>query len=93
MYQVPGRAAEGADGKVTVKAMFRALHVTRHNAHLSITYLTKEKKQKSEYSIRSAEKSHCHRVFFLSLLNIGKIIQYCAGLLPVENQYLAESCC
>ncbi|KAI8425370.1 hypothetical protein MSG28_007129 [Choristoneura fumiferana] len=44
--KVPGRQAEGADGKVTVKASFRALHVTRQNAHLCITYLTKEKKQK-----------------------------------------------
>ncbi|KAI8425369.1 hypothetical protein MSG28_007128 [Choristoneura fumiferana] len=45
-WLVPGRQAEGADGKVTVKASFRALHVTRQNAHLCITYLTKEKKQK-----------------------------------------------
>ncbi|XP_063367208.1 phosphofurin acidic cluster sorting protein 1 isoform X3 [Cydia amplana] len=45
-WLVPGRATEGADGKVTVKASFRALHVTRQNAHLCITYLTKEKKQK-----------------------------------------------
>ncbi|KAM3958117.1 LOW QUALITY PROTEIN: phosphofurin acidic cluster sorting protein KrT95D [Aphomia sociella] len=46
-WLVPGRTAEGADGgKVTVKASFRALHVTRQNAHLCITYLTKEKKQK-----------------------------------------------
>ncbi|XP_072930175.1 phosphofurin acidic cluster sorting protein 1 [Epargyreus clarus] len=45
-WLVPGRSAEGADGKVTVKASFRALLVTRHNHHLAITYLTKEKKQK-----------------------------------------------
>ncbi|XP_053613702.1 phosphofurin acidic cluster sorting protein 1 isoform X2 [Plodia interpunctella] len=56
-WLVPGRAAEGADGKVTVKAMFRALHVTRHNAHLSITYLTKEKKQKIMRLGKKKEKS------------------------------------
>ncbi|XP_032521133.2 phosphofurin acidic cluster sorting protein 1 isoform X2 [Danaus plexippus] len=39
-----GAGAEG--GKVTLKATFRALLVTRHNHHLCITYLTKEKKQK-----------------------------------------------
>ncbi|KAG6442506.1 hypothetical protein O3G_MSEX002390 [Manduca sexta] len=43
---VPGRQTEGTDTKVTVKASFRALHVTRQNTHLCITYLTKEKKQK-----------------------------------------------
>ncbi|CAH0728128.1 unnamed protein product, partial [Brenthis ino] len=37
--------AEGG-GKVTLKGYFRALLVTRHNHHLCITYLTKEKKQK-----------------------------------------------
>ncbi|KAI5631509.1 PACS-1 cytosolic sorting protein domain-containing protein [Phthorimaea operculella] len=46
-WLVPGRTAEGADSKVTVKAMFRALHVARQGSHLCITYLTKEKKQKS----------------------------------------------
>ncbi|XP_037876312.1 phosphofurin acidic cluster sorting protein 1 isoform X2 [Bombyx mori] len=45
-WLVPGRQQEGTDSKVTVKASFRALHVTRQNAHLCITYLTKEKKQK-----------------------------------------------
>ncbi|XP_049877556.1 phosphofurin acidic cluster sorting protein 2 isoform X2 [Pectinophora gossypiella] len=45
-WLVPGRQPECADSKVTVKASFRALHVTRQNAHLCITYLTKEKKQK-----------------------------------------------
>ncbi|XP_060805134.1 phosphofurin acidic cluster sorting protein 1 isoform X2 [Amyelois transitella] len=45
-WLVPGRTTDGADSKVTVKAMFRALHVTRQNTHLSISYLTKEKKQK-----------------------------------------------
>ncbi|XP_022817632.1 phosphofurin acidic cluster sorting protein 2 isoform X3 [Spodoptera litura] len=45
-WLVPGRQPDGTDSKVTVKASFRALHVTRQNAHLSITYLTKEKKQK-----------------------------------------------
>ncbi|XP_026760900.3 phosphofurin acidic cluster sorting protein 2 isoform X2 [Galleria mellonella] len=46
-WLVPGRVAEGAEGgKVTVKASFRALYVTRQNTHLCITYLTKEKKQK-----------------------------------------------
>ncbi|XP_013170961.1 PREDICTED: phosphofurin acidic cluster sorting protein 1 isoform X1 [Papilio xuthus] len=56
-WLVPGRAAEGADGKVTVKATFRALVVTRHNAHLSITYLTKEKKQKIMRLGKKKEKS------------------------------------
>ncbi|XP_047034089.1 phosphofurin acidic cluster sorting protein 2 isoform X7 [Helicoverpa zea] len=45
-WLVPGRQPDGTDSKVTVKASFRALHVTRQNAHLCITYLTKEKKQK-----------------------------------------------
>ncbi|XP_037294264.1 phosphofurin acidic cluster sorting protein 1 isoform X8 [Manduca sexta] len=45
-WLVPGRQTEGTDTKVTVKASFRALHVTRQNTHLCITYLTKEKKQK-----------------------------------------------
>ncbi|KAJ8713824.1 hypothetical protein PYW08_007444 [Mythimna loreyi] len=45
-WLVPGRQSDGTDSKVTVKASFRALHVTRQNAHLCITYLTKEKKQK-----------------------------------------------
>ncbi|XP_026725763.1 phosphofurin acidic cluster sorting protein 1 isoform X1 [Trichoplusia ni] len=45
-WLVPGRQTDGTDSKVTVKASFRALHVTRQNAHLCITYLTKEKKQK-----------------------------------------------
>ncbi|XP_075983273.1 phosphofurin acidic cluster sorting protein KrT95D isoform X2 [Anticarsia gemmatalis] len=45
-WLVPSRQSEGTDSKVTVKASFRALHVTRQNAHLCITYLTKEKKQK-----------------------------------------------
>ncbi|CAH0756209.1 unnamed protein product [Diatraea saccharalis] len=53
-WLVPGRQTEGADGKVTVKASFRALHVTRQNAHLCITYLTKEKKQKRNR--RNSEK-------------------------------------
>ncbi|KAL0819916.1 hypothetical protein ABMA28_007921 [Loxostege sticticalis] len=56
-WLVPGRAAEGADGKVTVKAAFRALHVTRQNAHLCITYLTKEKKQKIMRLGKKKEKS------------------------------------
>ncbi|CAH2045973.1 unnamed protein product, partial [Iphiclides podalirius] len=56
-WLVPGRAAEGADGKVTVKATFRALLVTRQNAHLSITYLTKEKKQKIMRLGKKKEKS------------------------------------
>ncbi|KAL4710201.1 hypothetical protein ACJJTC_005374 [Scirpophaga incertulas] len=45
---VAGRGGcDSADGgKVTVKGFFRALLVTRHNAHLCLTYLTKEKKQK-----------------------------------------------
>ncbi|GBP68230.1 Phosphofurin acidic cluster sorting protein 2 [Eumeta japonica] len=45
-WLVSGRTAEAGDSKVTVKAYFRALHVTRQNAHLCVTYLTKEKKQK-----------------------------------------------
>lgn len=45
-WLVPSRQPDGTDSKVTVKASFRALHVTRQNAHLCITYLTKEKKQK-----------------------------------------------
>ncbi|CAB3246383.1 unnamed protein product [Arctia plantaginis] len=45
-WLVPSRQSEGTDSKVTVKASFRALHVTRQNSHLCITYLTKEKKQK-----------------------------------------------
>ncbi|XP_028173072.1 phosphofurin acidic cluster sorting protein 1-like, partial [Ostrinia furnacalis] len=56
-WLVPGRAAEGADGKVTIKASFRALHVSRQNAHLCITYLTKEKKQKIMRLGKKKEKS------------------------------------
>ncbi|XP_048486074.1 phosphofurin acidic cluster sorting protein 2 isoform X2 [Plutella xylostella] len=45
-WPAPGWQADGADGKVTVKAQFRALTVTRHGPHLAISYTTKEKKQK-----------------------------------------------
>ncbi|XP_050665625.1 phosphofurin acidic cluster sorting protein 1 [Leptidea sinapis] len=50
-------AGAGAGGKVTVKAAFRALLVTRHNHHLAITYLTKEKKQKIMRLGKKKEKS------------------------------------
>ncbi|CAK1549532.1 unnamed protein product [Leptosia nina] len=56
-----GKSAEGSEagggGKVTVKAAFRALLVTRHNHHLAITYLTKEKKQKIMRLGKKKEKS------------------------------------
>ncbi|CAG9565183.1 unnamed protein product [Danaus chrysippus] len=50
-----GAGQEG--GKVTLKATFRALLVTRHNHHLCITYLTKEKKQKIMRLGKKKEKS------------------------------------
>lgn len=56
-WLVPGRQTDGTDSKVTVKASFRALHVTRQNAHLCITYLTKEKKQKIMRLGKKKEKS------------------------------------
>ncbi|XP_038206438.1 phosphofurin acidic cluster sorting protein 1 isoform X2 [Zerene cesonia] len=58
-----GKSAEGCEGgaggggKVTVKAAFRALLVTRQNHHLAITYLTKEKKQKIMRLGKKKEKS------------------------------------
>ncbi|XP_069360830.1 phosphofurin acidic cluster sorting protein 1 isoform X5 [Maniola hyperantus] len=51
-----GGGAEGG-GKVTLKGSFRALLVTRHNHHLCITYLTKEKKQKIMRLGKKKEKS------------------------------------
>ncbi|XP_041968996.1 phosphofurin acidic cluster sorting protein 1 isoform X2 [Aricia agestis] len=54
----PARCSEAeGGGKVTLKASFRALVITRNNAHLSITYLTKEKKQKIMRLGKKKEKS------------------------------------
>ncbi|CAH2094290.1 unnamed protein product [Euphydryas editha] len=58
-YWPVAEGAGGAEGggKVTLKGSFRALLVTRHNHHLCITYLTKEKKQKIMRLGKKKEKS------------------------------------
>ncbi|XP_046971143.1 phosphofurin acidic cluster sorting protein 1 isoform X3 [Vanessa cardui] len=58
-YWPVAEGATGAEGggKVTLKGSFRALLVTRHNHHLCITYLTKEKKQKIMRLGKKKEKS------------------------------------
>nr|XP_026491010.1 phosphofurin acidic cluster sorting protein 1 isoform X3 [Vanessa tameamea] len=58
-YWPVAEGASGAEGggKVTLKGSFRALLVTRHNHHLCITYLTKEKKQKIMRLGKKKEKS------------------------------------
>ncbi|XP_050354323.1 phosphofurin acidic cluster sorting protein 1 isoform X1 [Nymphalis io] len=54
---VEGASGAEGGGKVTLKGSFRALLVTRHNHHLCITYLTKEKKQKIMRLGKKKEKS------------------------------------